>query len=157
MRTRSTTFMLNKFAFEASLDTWLWGQNFPFLETSITSHFLFLAVFVLTWFSSFLGFEMSFNTCSNMNEVYPTHFHLHIHQIMYSWPPLTFSTDRWIWQCIDQIEPQSPTEIAQGWNPSLNNHHIITKWTSYPAQIPSPDPALIGPIQLIRVDQWSKP
>ena len=65
-------------------------QNFPFLETSITSHLLFLAVFVLTWFSSFLSFEMSCNTCSNMNEVYPTHFHLQIHQIMYSWPQLTF-------------------------------------------------------------------
>jgi hypothetical protein len=65
-------------------------KNFPFLETSVTSHFLFLAVFVLTWFSSFLSFEMSFNTCSNMNEVCLTHFHLHIHQIMYSWPQLTF-------------------------------------------------------------------
>ena len=71
-------------------------KNFPFLETSVTSHLLFLAVFVLTWFSSILSFEMSFNTCSNMNEVYPTHFHLQIHQIMYSWPQLTF-------QLIDEI------------------------------------------------------
>ena len=65
-------------------------KNFPFLETSITSQLLFLAVFVLTWFSSFLSFEMSNITCSNMNEVYPTHFHLHIHQIKHSWPQLTF-------------------------------------------------------------------
>ena len=132
-------------------------QNFPFLETSVTSHFLSLAVFVLTWFSSFLSFAMSFNTYSNMNEVYPTHFHLQIHQIMYSWPQLTFPSDRWIWQCIDQIKPQPSTEMAQGWYPSLNKHNIITKWTPYPSQTSSPDPALIGPIQLIRVDQWSKP
>ena len=106
-------------------------QNFPFLETSITSHFLFLAVFVLTWFPSFLSFEMSNNTCSNMNEVYPTHFHLQIHQIMYSWPQLTFSADRWIWQCIDQSEPQFSDKMAQGWNPSLNKHNIHTWWSPY--------------------------
>ena len=108
-------------------------QNFPFLETSITSHFLFLAVFVLTWFSSFLSFEMSYNTCSNMNEVYPTHFHLQIHQIMHSWPQLTSSTDRWIWPCTDPTEPQFPEEMAQGGNPSLNKLNKIKEWTPYPS------------------------
>jgi hypothetical protein len=54
-------------------------KNFPFLETSITSHFLFLAILVLTWFSPFLSFAMSNNTCFNMNEVHPTLSHLQIH------------------------------------------------------------------------------
>ena len=38
-------------------------KNFPFLETFITSHFLFLESFLLTLFSSFLMFEMSNETC----------------------------------------------------------------------------------------------
>ena len=81
-------------------------KNFPFLETSITSHFLFLAIFVLTLFSSFLSFDISNETCFNMNEGYPTLFHLQIHKIKHSWPQLTFSTDRWIWQCTDPDEAQ---------------------------------------------------
>ena len=108
-------------------------KNFPFLETSITSHFLFLAIFVLTLFSSFLSFDMSNETCFNMNEVYPTLSHLQIHKIKHSWPQLTFSTDRWIWQCTDQSEPQFPDEMAQWWNPSLNKLNTIMKWSPYPS------------------------
>ena len=107
-------------------------KNFPFLETSITSHFPFLAIFCLTLFSSFLSFDMSNDTCFNMNEVYPTLSHLQIHKIKHSWPQLTFSTDRWIWQCTDQSEPQFSDEMAQGWNPSLHKLNIITWWSPYP-------------------------
>ena len=66
------------------------SKTFHFWKLQLQVTFYFLAIFVLTWFSPFLSFDMSNNTCSNMNEVYPTHFHLQIHQIMYSWPQLTF-------------------------------------------------------------------
>ena len=45
VRTRSTTFMLNNFSFEASLDTWSWGQklsifgNFNYKSLSIFGSF----------------------------------------------------------------------------------------------------------------------
>ena len=68
-------------------------KNFPFLETSLTSHFLFLATFLLTLFSSFLMFEMSNETCLDMNEVSLTLSHLQIHQLTCGWLLLT---DKWI-------------------------------------------------------------
>jgi lauroyl/myristoyl acyltransferase len=37
-----------------------------------------------------LSFDMSNETCFNMNEVYPTLSHLQIHKIKHSWPQLTF-------------------------------------------------------------------
>jgi hypothetical protein len=82
-------------------------KNFPFLETSITSHFLFLAISCLTWFSPFLSFEMSNNTCSNMNEVYPTLSHLQIHKIKHSWPQLTFQLIDEFGNALIKLSPNS--------------------------------------------------
>ena len=62
---------------------------FHFWQFWITGHFLFLESFVLTLNSSMLMFEMSNETCLNMNEVFLTTSHLQIQQ-------LTFLTDRWI-------------------------------------------------------------
>ena len=108
-------------------------KTFHFWQFSITSHFLFLESFLLTLFPSFLMFGMSNETCLNMNEVFLTTSHLQIHQIKHSWPQLTFLIDRWIWLCTDQVEPQTPDEMAQGWNPSLNKLNIIMKWSPYPS------------------------
>ena len=71
-------------------------KTFHFWQFSITSHFLFLESFHLTLFSSFLMFEMSNETCLDMNEVSLTLSHLQIHHFRHSWPQLTFLTDRWI-------------------------------------------------------------
>jgi hypothetical protein len=132
-------------------------KTFHFWKLPITGHLPFLETFHLTLFSSFWMFEMSNETCLDMNEVYPTLSHLQIHHFKHSWPQLTFLTDRWIWLCIDQVELQTPDEMAQWWNPSFHKLKIIMWWYPYPLKTPSPCQALIGPMQMIRVDQWSKP
>ena len=119
----------------------IWSFFGHVILRSKTFHFWKLPLQVTFYFWKFLSwlyflhswaFDMSNDTCFNMSEVYPTLSHLQIHKIKHSWPQLTFSTDRWNWQCIDQIELQSSTEMAQGWNPSLNNLHSTIRW--------SPDP-----------------
>ena len=68
-------------------------KPFHFWQFWITSHFLFLESFHLTLFLSFLMFEMSNETCLDMNEVSLTLSHLQIHQLTFGWLLLT---DRWI-------------------------------------------------------------
>ena len=60
-------------------------KPFHFWQFWITSHFLFLESFVLTLFSSMLMFEMSNETCLNMNEVFLITSHLQIHSWLCSW------------------------------------------------------------------------
>jgi hypothetical protein len=132
-------------------------KPFHFWQFWITSHFLFLESFHLTLFSSFLMFEMSNETCLDMNEVSLTLSHLQIHHFRHSWPQLTFLTDRWIWLCTDQVELQTPDEMAPQWNPSFHKLNETIWWSLISLKTSSPWQALIGTMQMIRVDQRSKP
>ena len=65
-------------------------QNFPFWAVEITGHLPFLETFDLTSKSSTLVFDMSNETCMDMNEASLTISHLQIHDWMHSWLWLTF-------------------------------------------------------------------
>ena len=64
-------------------------KTFYFWQFPITSHLLFWETFDLTLFSPILIFEMSNETCMDMNEPFQTISHLEIHKIRHSWPQLT--------------------------------------------------------------------
>ena len=68
-------------------------KPFHFWQIQIIGHFLFLESFDLTLNSSMLMFEMSNETCLNMNEVFLTTSHLQIQQLTWQ---LTFAVDRWL-------------------------------------------------------------
>ena len=74
-------------------DAILSWKPFHFWQIQITGHFLFLESFDLTLNSSKLMFEMSNETCLNMNEVFLTTSHLQIQQLTLL---LTFMVDRWL-------------------------------------------------------------
>ena len=77
--------MLDKNSFEASLmlesQVEVGPKTCHFWKLEITGHFLFLESFVLTLNSSKLMFEMSNETCMDMNEVFLTLSHLQIQQL----------------------------------------------------------------------------
>ena len=71
-------------------DVILRRKPFHFWQFQITGHLLFLETFHLTSNSSMLMFEMSNETCMDMNEASLTISHLQIHDWMHSWLVLTF-------------------------------------------------------------------
>ena len=60
-------------------------RTFHFWQFEITGHLLFLETFHLTSNSSILIFEMSNETCVDMNEAFQTISHIQIHDFRHSW------------------------------------------------------------------------
>ena len=134
-------------------DVILRRKPFHFWQFWITSHFLFLESFVLTLFSSMLMFEMSNETCLNMNEVFLTTSHLQIQQLTCGWLLLT---DRWL----GHAQMNLSLNLLMKWlqNETLAYTSSIKSYDDPPSQWKPHllDKTLIGTIQLIRVDQRSK-
>ena len=114
-------------------------KNFPFLETSITSHFLFLAISCLTSNSSMWMIDMLYEAYMDMNETSQTNSHLEIHKIRHSWPQLTMvdflgflvnwamTDDFWTsnpWPKHSKRTPRSCEHVGPTLGPCLNGNAL---------------------------------
>ena len=104
-------------------------KPFHFWQFQITGHLLFLETFHLTSNSSLLMFDMSNETCMDMNEVSLTISHLQNHDWMHSWLVLTF-LGFWLTEpCSDEFQAFFNWDLDSKWYHKLyelfmNDHGV---------------------------------